>query len=193
MIFDWKTVVSFVAVVLTFAGYVPYLRDTFRGVTKPHAYSWFIWGLMALIVFGLQIGDSAGIGALTTLAASVVSLLIFVLSLKNSDKNITQTDTLFFALALIALFFWLVAKQPLISIVLISTTEMLGFAPTIRKSWNKPHTETLLSYQLNTFRHFISFFALQNYNIITWLYPITWTIANGLFALMLIVRRKQIS
>ena len=188
---DVKIIIGVVAVLLTFVGYIPYLRDTIKTKTKPHIYSWFIWGFITIIAFALQTGGGAGVGALVTLAAAIVCFVIFFLGLRNGDKDITTMDTIFFIAALVAIGIWLFVKQPLISVVLVSVIDVLGFIPTIRKSWHRPNSETLFTYLLNTFRHGLSILALQRYTIITSLYPIVWTIANGLFSLMLVVRRKQ--
>mgnify|MGYP001605552498 CR=1 FL=1 len=187
-----KTVISLAAVFLTILGYIPYLRNTFAGKTTPHIYTWFIWGLVTAIAYVLQVSGGAGVGSWVTLVVAIISFIIFGVGLINGKKDITKSDTVFFILSFIALYFWLIAKQPILSIILVSTIDMLGFIPTIRKSWNKPHSETLFTYELNAFRHGLSFFALQNYTIITWLYPITWSLANFLFSLMLIIRRKQL-
>lgn len=189
---DIKTIISIIAVALTFIGYIPYLRDTFSGKTTPHVYTWFIWGFATAIAYALQVSGGAGVGSWVTLAVVIISVIIFILGLRNGKKDITKLDTIFLILSFVSLFLWLVAKQPILSVILISSVDILGFVPTIRKSWNKPYSETLFSYQLNAFRHGISILALQQYSIVTWLYPVTWTIANGLFSLMLIVRRKQI-
>ena len=187
-----KVVIGSLAVILTFVGYIPYIKDTIKGKTKPHVYSWFVWGLVTAIAFALQVSDRAGVGAWVTLVAALVCFLIFGLGLKMGKKNISKLDTIFFVLALLAVAIWVLAKQPVISVILVSLIDMLGFAPTIRKSWNQPFSETLFTYLLNTFRHGISILALQNYSIITWLYPLSWTLANGLFSVMLIIRRKRL-
>lgn len=44
-----------IAVVLTFVGYAPYIRDTIKGKTKPHVYTWFVWGLVTAIAYALQL------------------------------------------------------------------------------------------------------------------------------------------
>lgn len=187
-----KTSIGIIAVGLTFIGYIPYLGDIFAGKTKPHIYSWFLWGFVTVIAFALQVSAHAGPGAFVTLAAATVSLVIFALGIREGEKDITKIDTVFFVLAFIAIAVWLFAKQPVISIILVSTIDMLGFAPTFRKSWNKPYSETLFTYLLNTFRHGLSILALQSYSIVTWLYPVTWVLANGLFSVTLLIRRKQL-
>ena len=187
-----KEIVGTIAVLLTFVGYVPYVRDTIRGKTKPHIYSWLLWGFVTISAWGLQISDKAGPGSWVTLAAALVCFVIFFFGLRQGQKDITKSDTIFFALALVALITWLFARQPVLSVVLLSLTDILGFIPTLRKSWNKPYTETLFSYGLNTLRFALSIYALQRYTIITSLYPLTWVVANGLFSLTLVIRRKQL-
>jgi hypothetical protein len=187
-----KNLIGLIAVTLTFVGYIPYLRDVLKGKTRPHVYSWFLWGFMTLIAFALQVSAKGGAGSFVTLAAALISLVIFALGMRQGKKDITKLDTVFFILGLIAVVFWLVAKQPVFSIILVVTVDMLGFAPTFRKSWYKPYSETLFTYLLNTFRHSLSIFALKHYSIVTWLYPVSWAVANGLFSLMLVVRRKQV-
>jgi len=190
---ELKDIIGIVAIALTFIGYVPYIRDVINGKTHPHVYSWFLWGFLTFIAFALQVTANAGIGAYVTLAASLMCTVVFILGMRSSGKkDITKLDTVFFLLALVALGFWLIAKQPVISAILATGIDLLGFAPTIRKSWNKPHSETLSFYFLNTIRFMLAVISLQTYTIVTALYPVAWVFGNGLFALMLLIRRKQI-
>lgn len=189
---DGKTIISLVAVFLTVVGYIPYLRDTVKGKTTPHVYTWFIWGTVTTIAYALQVSGGAGVGSWVTLTVAIIAYIIFALGLRNGNTDITRSDTVFFVLSLAAIFLWLVAKQPVLSVILVSTIDMLGFIPTIRKSWNKPYSETLFMYELSAFRHGLSIFALQQYSIVTWLYPVSWAFVNALFSLMLIFRRKAI-
>jgi len=189
---DIKTIIGIITVVLSIVAYFPYLKDIFKGKTKPHIYSWFIWGLLTSIIFGLQISAGAGAGSWVTLTVAILSFVVFFLGLRQGNKDITKTDKVFLFLAIIALLLWLVAKKPTLSVILAVSIDIFGFAPTIRKSWHSPFSETLLTYQLNAFRHGLSLLALQQYNLITWLNPVVWTLANGLFSLMLVLRRRQV-
>lgn len=187
-----KTIISLVAVVLTIIGYIPYLSDIVKRKTTPHIYSWFIWGTVTAIAYALQVSGGAGVGSWVTLAVVITMFVIFFFGLRNGKKEITSTDTVFFMLSLVAIFLWLAVRQPILSVILVSTIDMLGFIPTIRKSWGNPYSETLFTYELSALRHGLSLFALQQYSIVTWLYPASWAFANALFSLMLIFRRKDI-
>lgn len=185
-----KSALSIIAIILIFIGYAPYFRDIIKGKTKPHVFSWFVWGFVTGIIFFLQLQAGAGPGAWVTFGTIIVQFAILFLGFKNGYKDIKKIDIIFLVVAFAALPIWLIVKQPVISIVLLSTIDMLGFMPTIRKSWNHPYTETLSFYVITTFRHGLTIFALAQYNIVTWLYPVTWVIANGVFALILVSRRQ---
>lgn len=188
----FKSLVSTIAIVLTFVGYAPYLIDLVRRKIRPHIFSWLVWAIVTSIIFGLQISAGAGRGAYVTLAVAGLSLAVFLLALKNGNRDIKKIDVVFFVLAILCVPLWLVVKQPVLSIVVLSTIDMLGFAPTVRKSWNEPHSETLALYVITTFRHGRSILGLFEYNIVTILFPLTWVFANAAFAVLLIVRRKQL-
>lgn len=189
---DLKTIIGVIAVILTFAGYFPYFRDIVKNKTKPHTFSWFIWSVIAGIIYALQVSAGAGPGSWVTLGLVVITASIFFLSLRLGKKYIKPGDIITLVLVLAALPIWLIIKQPVISIVLLSVIDILGFVPTIRKSWRDPYSETLSFYIIVTFRHALSIFAISEYNLITALFPVTWVAMNAIFSIMLIIRRKKI-
>ncbi|MBP6925756.1 MAG: endonuclease/exonuclease/phosphatase family protein [Candidatus Pacebacteria bacterium] len=189
---DYKLIISIIAIILVFAGYVPYIRDTIKGSTRPHIFSYLLWLIIISLNFALQINSGGGFGAWVTFFTAFVVFIVFVLSFKNGKKDIRKVDFIFLALALMTIPLWLIAKQPILSVILLSTIDMFGFIPTIRKSWNDPWSETLSRYTTTIFRHGLAIIALAEINIVTVLFPITWVLANLLFAIMLIIRRKRL-
>lgn len=190
---EYKIVISIIAVILSVIGYGIYIRDILRRKTVPHSFTFLIWSIASSITWALQVYGGAGVGAWITLAVTLMCIFIFFLSLKYGEKHITTSDVIFFVLSLISLALWLLAKQPVWSVILIVATDLLGFMPTIRKSWNKPYSENLFTWELTAFRHALGIIALQKFNILTLLYPVAWVIGNTIFSIILVVRRKQIS
>ncbi|TSC77873.1 MAG: hypothetical protein G01um101424_7 [Parcubacteria group bacterium Gr01-1014_24] len=189
---DYKTIISVISVILVFVGYGPYVFDILKKKTTPHTFTFLIWSLASSITWALQVKGGAGVGAWITFAVSLVCIAIFFLCLKYGEKSITVSDIIFFLLALFSLFLWLVVNQPVWSVILVVLTDVLGFAPTIRKSWNKPHSETLFTWWVAAFRHGFGILALQKFNLLTLLYPVAWAASNLIFCLILIIRRKQV-
>lgn len=188
-----KTIFGIIAVILTFIGYVPYIWSIIKGNTKPHIYSWLVWLLDAFIIFALQITYGAGASAFVMLAVGLLCLTVLILTIvKKGKSEIKLVDSIFLIFALIALAIWLLAKQPLVSALLITFVDLFGFVPTVRKSWHKPHSENAYFYTINALRFTLALVALQEYSIITIIYPAVWLVANGLFAIMLIARQKLV-
>jgi len=187
-----KEVISGIAVFLTFAAYVPYYRDILKGKTHPHIYSWSLWGLLTVLLVALQIKGGAGPATWVTAAAGLLCIGVVFLSLKGGKKDITTSDTIVAILSLIAIGFWLVADQPVISIILVIIADGLAFIPTIRKSWHKPYSETLSLYVTNAIRFFLALAAVESYTLLAVSWIAFWATGNALFSIMLAVRRKRV-
>ena len=186
------TVTSIAAVVLAIGGYVPYLHDVLRRETHPHSFTWFIAALAGFITYGLQVLGGGGIGSWPLFTASALCLIIFLLSLRTGDKDIVRSDVIFLILSLVSLLLWLVVKRPVWSVILINIVEVLGFVPTMRKSWSRPYSETLFTYELSIARQAMTVLALQAINILTTLTPVTWIAVNVIITAILIARRRQV-
>jgi hypothetical protein len=186
---DLKPILSALAILLIFIAYVPYIRDIVKGKTHPHAYTWFTLATTGVVVFALQLHGNAGAGAYVTLAASLNAYLVCFLGLKYGKRDITRSDTVFLVLALISMVFWLLAKQPVLSVIILCAVEVLAFLPTVRKTWNKPYSETFSTYTISVVRFGLALLALNQYNVLTVLYPGLWLIGNALFCILLFIRR----
>lgn len=188
-----KQILSAIAVALTFIAYIPYFRDILRGKTHPHIYSWSLWGLLTVLIVALQIKGGAGSATYVTAAAGLMCLGVIILSLKSGRKYITLSDTVVAILALLAIGFWLFAKQPVISLILVIVADLLAFIPTVRKSWDKPHTETLSLYITNSLRFTLATLAVEKFTFLSAAWLVAWALGNTLFSVMLIIRRKQLT
>jgi hypothetical protein len=190
MTLDYKAVIGIVAVVISILGYIPYFRDILSGKTKPHAFSWLVWGVLNAIAFAGQIQGKGGPGMWAVGLTAAALFAIFVLSLVKGEKNIKPFDWICLAGAGVSLLLWAVTNDPLASIILITVVDAFGFLPTVRKAYSKPHQETLITYEINTVKYLLVVFALQNYTLVTTLFPLAVAIMNALFVAMLIVRRR---
>ncbi|HVX24416.1 MAG TPA: hypothetical protein VG992_03695 [Candidatus Saccharimonadales bacterium] len=187
-----KTALGLCAVLIAFISYVPYLRNIFRGKTKPHAFSWLIWGLLTGIAFFAQLRDHGAAGAWVTGFTAVVCLIIFLAALRVGKKNIAPVDWLFLIGAGVALLLWGVTDDPTSSVILITIIDMLGFVPTFRKSFHHPHEETTITYTLSAIKFAIAIAALSTFSVVTVLYPLSLVITNSLFVAMVFIRKQKL-
>lgn len=189
---EYKTVLGITAIVLGFIGYFPYVRDTLMGTTRPHAFSWFVWGTMEAIAFFAQIAKGAEAGAWAVGASSVVAFFIAGVAFTRKDKQIRLFDWIALSGAFVGIALWRLTSNPLLAIISVTIADAFGFIPTFRKAYTKPHEETLFEYVCSALKWIVSFLALGSLNFTTALYPISLIFTNSAFVVMALVRRRKI-
>src|SRR3989338_2251804 len=156
---DIKIFFGLVGVVLSLAGYFPYLKGILSGKIKPHVFSWLIWVITTGIAFLGQIYGNAGAGAWVTG---------------------------------IAFFFFIITKQPLLSVLLSILIDAAGYVPTFRKSYYRPYEEATLLWFLNGLKFLLALFALTEFNLLSSIFPIYLIATNWSLFILILIRRKQI-
>lgn len=188
-----KEALSVIAIALTFIAFIPYIRSILQGKTKPHAFSWIIWASVTFIVFLAQLADKGGAGAWPIGVSGIITLYVAILAyLKKSDSMITKKDWLFFITAMTALPFWYFTSNPLWAVIILTTVDLLGFAPTFRKAYSRPYEEQLTFFALMASRNLIAIMALEHYSLTTILFPAATALACILFIQMVMLRRTII-
>ena len=171
--------------------YYFYFRDMLRGKTKPHAFSWLVWGLLAGNGFFAQVGAQAGIGSWATGLTSAASLAIFCFALRIGSTKPTKFDWAMLSLALAGLLLLFVVKSHYIAVCLTLVALVAGFAMTIRKAYKKPNEENALAFWLNTLKFVPAMFALTTFSFLTVAYPLVATLGNAAVALVVNIRSKR--
>jgi len=186
-----KELLGLIATAIAVYSYCPYLAGILTGRTKPHVFSWFLWGLLMGIACVAQVSEGAGPGAWVTGYFSLSSFLIATLALKRGDRDITRLDKATFLLALMAIPLWLATDDPLWSVILVTGIDMLAFFPTFRKSWRRPQEEIAQTYILSMVALGVSILALDVANLVTALYPAALVVMNGLLGALILMRRNK--
>ena len=189
-----KEIISALAAGLTFYIFWPYIRSIRSGKTRPHVFSWVIWGLGTVIVFFAQLAGHGGIGAWPIGLSGLITLYVAWLAHRHrGDASITRMDWLFLLLALAALPCWFFTADPLWAVVVLTTSDLLGFGPTFRSAWQKPHDERTSFYALATLRNGLVILALEHYSLTTVLFPAAVGVGCVVLVAMILWRRAQTS
>ncbi|MFI5240778.1 MAG: hypothetical protein ACHQUB_03680 [Candidatus Saccharimonadia bacterium] len=187
-----KLFLGITAVIVGLIGYAPYFRNIIIGKTKPHAFSWLVWGILTGIAFVGQITSQGGFGTWVTGFTAFICILIFTFALWKGSKDFPISDWLCLAGAGIALVLWVITKSALTAILLVSIIDALGFIPTFRKSYLRPNEETVFTYIMSGFKFIIGIVALNKLSPVTVIYPCSIIITNLLFVVMVQIRRQQL-
>jgi hypothetical protein len=187
-----KEILAVIAIIIGLVGYIPYFTTIFSGKTKPHAFTWFVWGLLTAIAFGGQVAGNGGAGAWVTGFTALISFTVFGLALVNGKRDFPLADWLCLLGCMLSLALWAVTDNPLSAIILITIIDMLAFIPTFRKSYHKPDSEPAFTYALSGLKFAVAIVALEEFSVVTVLYPASLVLTNGLFVLMLYVQGKRL-
>ena len=169
-----------------------YLYSILKGETKPHAFSWITWSIVSTIACLAQWTEGAGAGAWARTLSTLFSYLFIVFAFTRGEKNITRGDWATLIVTLCAIPLWYFTKTPVWSVILVTTIDVIGYYPTIRKSLTKPQEESWPSWLLSGLSSLASLFAMENINLSTSLYTFVMVVTNLGFTLFLFIRRRQI-
>ncbi len=170
---DIKIILGAIAAGLAIFSSYLYIRDIFKGNTRPHTYTWLIWSIVTTIAFLGQWVSGGGPGSWATGVAAIVTTFTLILSLKGGygTKDINNFDKLCLALALVAILPWLLAKSVFWSVTLATLIDLIAFFPTMRKTWHAPNSESLASMYIDAVKHSLSMFSMGSYSFINLIYP----------------------
>lgn len=182
-------VIGATATALAVYTYIPYFVGIYHGQTRPHVFSWIVWSLILGINATAQVLEGAGAGAWITVFETLASLTVAGIALKYGEKNIARSDKYSFLAALAAIPLWYITADPLWSTILVTIICVIGFWPTLRKSWIAPRSEVAQTYLLSGPAYALSLAALENITLTTAFYPSVLMTVNTSFAAMLLMRR----
>ena len=181
------------SVALTIASFAPYVIQIRSGTMKPHVFSWVIWSISTAVVFFAQLVADGGAGAWPTGVSAAMTVYVTWLAWSlRRDITITRSDWLFLWTALASLPLWYVTADPLWAVVILTTIDVLGFGPTLRKLYDFPYEESLLFYVVFVVRSGLSILALESLSLTTLLFPVAMMLSCMLVCLLLIWRRQVI-
>jgi hypothetical protein len=208
---DFKDLMGALAVVIAVGSYALYAWQTLRGQARPHPLSWLIFGILAGTTYLVQRDQVAGPGGWVTGVTAVVCLLLCVLSLWRGERAFPWYEWAFLlAAAVIFAFYlwsrqpallavtltsarrdWVIAQGPAISAVLATAVSLLGFGPTLTKAWDRPLSDSALTFMLNGLKFVPALFAMDSLSLATCVFPVTLLIANVVVALIIYSRRAH--
>lgn len=168
-----------------------YVRRVLKGEIKPHLYTWLIWTIATAITAAARWTEGAGLGAANNILAALSCLCVVMVSIKYGEKHITRMDRGALVAVLAALPLWYITNDAFTAIVLVTTIDLLGYIPTIRKSWHKPYEEAMFNYVVANICHILTLLMTRDFSLATLLTPVCLFAANTALILVILLRRRR--
>jgi len=181
-----KEVLGGLSVVIMVVAYGVQIGKTLFGKAEPHPITWFGFGFLTGAGYLVQFQKGAGAGSWVM---GFTTLFCFLVGLASQHKRRWRLRDFDFwdylALALgIGLFLLYVLSRniswgPLVSAVFVTAADLVLYYPMLKKTWWEPHSDTAVSYGLNSLKFIPSLFAMEAYSWETCLYPAILIVANA--------------
>ena len=172
------------------AGTIPYVRDILCGTTRPHRGTWFIWGVLAIVVTLSQHSDGASWSVLVAAAQACLTLGVFVLSIRRGEGGFNLVDAGMFAIAAGGVAGWAVAGEPIVASVCVILADLVAATMMLPKTYRDPGSETLSTFGLASLSGALAVCAVGHVDVGLLLYPAYLCVVNGSIALVIHNRRR---
>jgi hypothetical protein len=179
--------------VLSLIDPIPYIRDTLRGLTRPHRGTWLIWSVLGAIAFASQLADGAS-WSLAMVGVQTVSMsLIFVLSLWFGIGGVSRFDLTLMGVAGLGIVGWAVSAEPVVATAFVVVADAVGAVLMLPKTWRDPWSETFSTFALAGGSGFLSAVAVGALDGGLLLYPVYFGVVNGGLAALIAYRRRALA
>lgn len=188
-----KELVGVASLIVGGSAYIPYVWLVLKKRVRPHAFSFLIWAVSTGTVFFAQTVSGGGAGAWGNGMWCVLTGSTFLLALLyHGERDIHRVDWASLLVALLGIGLWIATSTPLWSVVILTAIDAVGYIPTYRKTYRRPHEESALLYTLGTTSMLLSLLALESYNTTTVLYPAVIIPFNAAVVALVILRSRQL-
>jgi hypothetical protein len=190
---DHKWLLAGLSAVISVGTIIYYARTILIGKVKPHMFTWLIWGIVTAVVAVTQISSKGGPGSLLAVIVTINCFIVAGLAYHKGDRDFPIFDKACLVGCVIAIALWPMMKAPLLSLVIVTIIDTIGFIPTLRKSYKNPQEENMIVFFFYGLAYLISVFALNNVSWLTGLYPIAIGCTALAMVVFLAVRRYQLN
>lgn len=189
---EYKIFFGYLAVFVEFISYFVYLHSIYKGHTKPHAFTWFVWSVLNSVAFAAIVVSGGESGSWVFIVNAIFCFLISCIGFWQKHVEYDLHDWIALIGALVGITLWWYTHIPLYAVILISLSDFIGIIPSLRKAYRLPFEENLSSWFLSFLYYPLGILALESLTLSTWLYPAVIMLADATLIGVIIIQRKKL-
>lgn len=180
-----------IAGILSAMAFLPYCLSIWRGPTTPSRTTWIVWMVVGIFLATSYKAGGATHSAWVTYAYVLGPFLVLCLCWKKSRMQWTTLDFVCLIGAGMGGALWAVYNSPFMALAMNILMDFLGLLPTMKKSWREPEKENRLAWTLSAISSFVNLFAITQWELALWLYPVYMLLGNGSICAILWIRKRS--
>ena len=187
---DYHPILGAIGGVLAIAAIVPYLRDVFRGTTRPNFVSFFIWELLLIISLTAQMSAGASWSAILLIGDLIGNSTALVICLMGYGyKKYGWLEWTCLGLAIVAIIAWQLTHQPVLAIMFAIVADAMAAIPTLAKAWRDPWSEYPVTWLMIAAGGLCAVLATTIHNPANLLFPSYLLVVNGVIGFSALIGR----
>jgi hypothetical protein len=176
--------------VVAVLGTLPYLRDTLRGVTRPHRGTWLVWSTLGAIVCLSQRAGGASWSLGLSAGAFLLDSLVFALALRAGAGGLDGAEPALLAVAGAGVAAWILAGPPLVATAGVVVADFAAAAMMAPKAYRDPRSETLVTFAGASVGGALAAAAAGTGDPALLVYPAYYCAVNAALAALIALRRR---
>lgn len=170
---------AFASAALTAACVLPYLRDIYRGTTRPQRASWFVFAALSIVVTVSQFVAGNLAGAWLASGSAIGFTVVFIASIQHGEGGSSRRDRRSLAVASIGVVLSIVVDRPIVAVLAVVVAELSAISLTASKACRDPASETPATWLIDGLAGTAAIAAVATFSPAELLYPIHHTFVNG--------------
>ena len=188
---EYKIFLGYLAVAIEILSYLFYFWGIAKGKTKPHAFTWLVWGVLNVVAFAAVLVAGGEAGAWVLGVNAMACLIISGIGFYQRHVEYDIYDWLALAGALVGVYLWWLTSNPLYAVIFVCLSDGVGSVPIFRKAYRAPFEENVPAFAIGMFYYPLAILALESLTLTTWLYPAFVILLDGALVGLVLLRRKQ--
>lgn len=190
---EYKIFLGYLAVAIAILSYLLYFVGIAKGKTKPHAFTWLVWGVLNIVAFAAVLVAGGEAGAWVLGVNALACLTISGIGFYQRHVKYDIYDWLALLGALVGIYLWWLTSNPLYAVILVCLSDGVGSVPIFRKAYRAPFEENALAFFVGILYYPLAIVALESLSLTTWLYPVFVIILDGALVVLVLLRRRQLT
>ena len=188
---EYKIIIGYIAVLIEIISYLFYFVGIWKGKTKPHAFTWLVWGVLNVVAFAAVLVAGGETGAWILGVNALACLTISSIGFYQRHVEYDVYDWLALAGALIGIYLWWLTSNPFYAVLLVCISDGVGSVPIFRKAYRSPFEENVPAFAIGILYYPLAIVALESLTVTTWLYPAFVIILDGALVFLVLARRRK--
>ncbi len=182
-----------ISVAIVLANHCYYVTLTCLKRIRPHAFTLIVYFLVTISVALGMYGEGDIAAGLRMGIPAPLYLVMLVLTIRRGVEYIKPIDAVMLGLSLLVMPLWWLTESPRAAILFLAVVEGLGILPGLRKAYNLPWEDSLLSPLISATAMLLALIAVKD-PFASWataLYLAYWTLLCSLLAATIAWRRHS--